>query len=257
MRINALQACFLAVGLGLVSACGATIVDTDETEQGLGSDTNGSQQGSREQADLKGGVQCGKTVCEAGMVCCNASCGICTPPGGVCIQLACEEEPPAQGASCAATLCPVNTKCVEGERGATCVALGADPCDTFACPPDRVCRSVDGKATCEPVQQDPATCAVALCPPGTYCDDSTGNVECLEKPSCDGVKCEGGTHCEVREVQCIRAPCPPQPTCVPDAEGQPCGDNVCGAGTFCCNPSCGICAPKGGACTQQFCAPKR
>lgn len=33
---------------------------------------------------------CGDTVCEAGLVCCNASCGICTEPGGACIQIACE-----------------------------------------------------------------------------------------------------------------------------------------------------------------------
>lgn len=26
------------------------------------------------------------------------------------------------------------------------------------------------------------------------------------------------------------------------------GAHVCGVGTYCCNLSCGICAPKGGAC---------
>lgn len=41
----------------------------------------------------------------------------------------------------------------------------------------------------------------------------------------------------------------------PDDKGTPCGSNVCGAGQFCCNLSCGICAPTGGACTQQFCEP--
>jgi hypothetical protein len=41
----------------------------------------------------------------------------------------------------------------------------------------------------------------------------------------------------------------------PDDKGTRCGSNVCGAGQFCCNPSCGICAPTGGACTQQFCEP--
>jgi hypothetical protein len=35
---------------------------------------------------------------------------------------------------------------------------------------------------------------------------------------------------------------------------QTCGDNVCGKGTFCCNASCGTCAPIGGGCTQQVCA---
>lgn len=37
-----------------------------------------------------GGVACGRATCEPGMVCCNASCGICTPPDGVCTQQACE-----------------------------------------------------------------------------------------------------------------------------------------------------------------------
>lgn len=36
---------------------------------------------------------------------------------------------------------------------------------------------------------------------------------------------------------------------------RPCGANTCGPGTFCCNRSCGICAPLGGFCTQQVCAP--
>ncbi|WP_156338212.1 hypothetical protein [Chondromyces crocatus] len=36
---------------------------------------------------------------------------------------------------------------------------------------------------------------------------------------------------------------------------QKCGNNECGPGTFCCNASCGVCAPKGGACTQQVCDP--
>jgi len=36
-----------------------------------------------------GGTACGSTTCPSGQVCCNSSCGICTPPGGMCIQLAC------------------------------------------------------------------------------------------------------------------------------------------------------------------------
>src|SRR5690606_2522326 len=36
------------------------------------------------------GEACGDTTCGAGQVCCNESCGICTPPDGACIQLVCE-----------------------------------------------------------------------------------------------------------------------------------------------------------------------
>ncbi len=32
-----------------------------------------------------------------------------------------------------------------------------------------------------------------------------------------------------------------------------CGNIVCGSDEFCCNESCGICAPIGGSCTQEFC----
>ncbi len=34
-----------------------------------------------------------------------------------------------------------------------------------------------------------------------------------------------------------------------------CGGNVCGPGTYCCNPSCGTCTPFGASCTQQVCNP--
>jgi len=38
-------------------------------------------------------VPCGSTVCQGGDVCCNDSCGICTPPGGVCTQQFCAPTP--------------------------------------------------------------------------------------------------------------------------------------------------------------------
>jgi hypothetical protein len=34
-------------------------------------------------------VTCGGVTCPRGQVCCNASCGICTPPGVACPQIAC------------------------------------------------------------------------------------------------------------------------------------------------------------------------
>lgn len=36
-----------------------------------------------------GTLECGPNTCSDGLVCCNASCGICTPPDGACIQIAC------------------------------------------------------------------------------------------------------------------------------------------------------------------------
>ena len=48
---------------------------------------------------------------------------------------------------------------------------------------------------------------------------------------------------------------PTLPTCKVDVGGVPCGQNVCGKREFCCNASCGICAPIGGACIQIACEP--
>ncbi len=36
--------------------------------------------------------------------------------------------------------------------------------------------------------------------------------------------------------------------------GEPCNQVVCAAGEYCCNESCSICAPEGGACIQVVCA---
>src|SRR5690349_8750075 len=36
-----------------------------------------------------GGGACGNTTCQPGTHCCNASCGVCVGPGGVCTQQIC------------------------------------------------------------------------------------------------------------------------------------------------------------------------
>jgi len=36
---------------------------------------------------------CGNLTCPVGQLCCNASCGICTPPGFACVQVACVSSP--------------------------------------------------------------------------------------------------------------------------------------------------------------------
>jgi hypothetical protein len=37
--------------------------------------------------------------------------------------------------------------------------------------------------------------------------------------------------------------------------GPKCGTNTCAAGEYCCNASCGLCAPMGAACIQIACVP--
>ena len=36
------------------------------------------------------GESCGAIVCDKALECCNASCGICVPPGGACTQQVCD-----------------------------------------------------------------------------------------------------------------------------------------------------------------------
>lgn len=38
---------------------------------------------------VSGATPCGDKFCAEGQVCCNASCGICTPPGGFCTMQVC------------------------------------------------------------------------------------------------------------------------------------------------------------------------
>ncbi|HEX6243163.1 MAG TPA: hypothetical protein VFZ61_19755 [Polyangiales bacterium] len=315
-----------AIGLG---AIGAGLLLLMSACQSSGGGTPGTSEGDDSKLTSDRTPQkCGANTCGVGQVCCNASCGICTKPDGACVQLACEADSGSGATSCAAVTCPTGSTCVEMPTGARCIPGDEDPCDGFGCPPNAVCRVQQGAAVCAPVPvggedagnggvKPPACavtlcpagttcddssgaarcvtaspgCAAALCPAGTVCDDSSGSVQCVKAPACTA-KCPAGQHCEFEEVQCITAPCPPQPTCVPDATTDPCatvrcgagthcetkqvqcikapcppvaecvpdasggtacGPNTCGAGSYCCNASCGICAPKGGACIQVAC----
>ncbi len=42
-------------------------------------------------------------------------------------------------------------------------------------------------------------------------------------------------------------------TCRPADTGPACGNTICGAGTTCCNASCGTCVAPGAGCTKQLC----
>ena len=88
----------------------------------------------------------------------------------------------------------------------------------------------------------------------------------VRRTRCANVRCAEGTHCEMMQVQCVRAPCNPVPECRPDAAapsssvggqsqalGVACGKNTCAADEQCCNSSCGICTKPGQGCFKMFC----
>lgn len=142
-------------------------------------------------------------------------------------------------------------------------ALAFTACDQATEPeplPPQASETVTEEAKVWPPK--PPVCPL-LCPPGTRCD--------LEPVACVRAPCPPIPRCVSEEPpvgQCAMTRCPPRTRCeegstppyvrcVPDHEVEGCGTNVCGAGEFCCNETCGICAPKGSACTQQVCPGQR
>lgn len=201
---------------------------------------------------------------------CDLSCGsgrhcLLTPKGQLCVPD--EKVDAGSETACGSETCAADEKCCSASCG-LCEPRGS------ACPA-LVCPGFDAGV---PKQ----TCANTKCPAKTYCDDITGTAECLPLPSCDTVKCTPTTTCELVQVQCFRAPCPPLPMCVPnkpqvcdlmckvgshcvftangqkcesDDSGMSCGKNTCSAGQVCCNASCGICGSPKGACAAIACVP--
>jgi hypothetical protein len=110
------------------------------------------------------------------------------------------------------------------------LALGA--CSASEGPVDGHDQDLNEGDDTLPGDDQPTSCAVVLCAEGTYCDDFDGSAECIPLPSCAAVDCGPGTTCELVEVQCVRAPCPPQPECVPVVD-DPCAAVRCGDGNVC------------------------
>ncbi|KAK4465061.1 hypothetical protein QBC42DRAFT_25769 [Cladorrhinum samala] len=104
---------------------------------------------------------CGKTVCAQGLVCCNASCSICTKPDMMCTQQACnpsavEPLPPIvdHDRVCGTKICPVGQECCNASCG-TCVAPGKGCTKQLCLPPKEI------------------KCGKAICPAGTVCCNSS------------------------------------------------------------------------------------
>lgn len=105
--------------------------------------------------------------------------------------------------------------------------------------------------------------------PTDSCDPDNGGADCGGvcrggKPVKNSCKSPNRTYVGTSTEQCslIRFVCAEGTEYFADAcgcgcesspGGTPCGTSKCGAGQFCCNESCGICAPAGGYCTQQYC----
>lgn len=102
--------------------------------------------------------------------------------------------------------------------------------------------------------------------PSDGCDPNNGGADCggyCRKPN----KCQNPARQYVSHspatCQLVKFFCAPGLVFFSDECGcgcepptaAPCGNNFCGNGEYCCNESCGICAPLNGFCTQQACLP--
>ena len=103
--------------------------------------------------------------------------------------------------------------------------------------------------------------------PTDDCNPHTGGADCpgvcrgkpahcnYNKPGVSWVSHDPDT-CAVIKFICAEGTVPFSNECgcgCEEVDGEPCNGIVCGEGEYCCNYSCGICAPEGGYCTQQWC----
>jgi hypothetical protein len=172
-----------------------------------------------------------------------------TPPAAapVAPQTSAQAGEPPPGPACGKINCAVGEIC-------------CNPSCSICTPPDGMCTQQiceEDTPAAPPGAQGGASPAPGEIPPvsgavnGAPVDES--------KMSCANVRCMAGTHCEMVQVQCVRAPCDPVPECKPDSAAQgagsgvTCGKSTCGPGQTCCNASCGICTDPGKGCIKMFC----
>ncbi len=134
-----------------------------------------------------------------------------------------------------------NDSCDPAHGGADCGGLCS--CDAY-----QVCKPgyrFDAKANvCDCVRVEADPCAVVRCMSGTHCEATAGVASCVaDFNPCTAALCPVGTICVAQGSE---------PACLP-AVGETCGSVSCPIGTKCCNRSCGICVPPGGACIQMMC----
>lgn len=192
----------------------------------------------------------------------------------------------AQTVQCVKAPCPPIAVCLKNAPTVGCGGLAGTPCPGFgrcADDPSDSCDSTAGSADCPGICQcvqnvlcvkgakfDPSpqvcACVTPTIPPpacGPVCEiscdngdvlDANGCPTCRCNPSppedpCAAVDCVIGNHCVATNVQCVKAPCPPIFTCVPDAPAVHCGGIAgiaCPGSGKCVDDPTDSCDPQGG-----------
>ncbi|GMS80859.1 hypothetical protein PENTCL1PPCAC_3034, partial [Pristionchus entomophagus] len=217
---------------------------------------------------------CATVDCAKGLICkvqtVNCILPPC-PPLPQCVS-------PSTGPSCMTMKCAANTTCVDLPTGSVCKPNGSnsteDPCATIDCAKGLICK------------KQTVNCLLPPCPPLAQCvSPSTGpscitmkcaaNTICVELPTgsacqpnggsnsttnpCAAMMCAIGSVCQLKTVNCVRAPCPPVAECVPRSTNtSACLTMKCKAGFECRNGDKGetcypISTPKPDACANHTC----
>lgn len=139
-----------------------------------------------------GGEPCGPVTCGEGTYCCNASCGVCVPPGTGCYDVACVDG----GGACAAQDAVAEGPC-EAELGVVWTGYG--------------CRTISGctcaGADCGALFGSAEACVAAHPGCARLCG-TRGGLDCLPSELCDytdGAFCGGddsGGTCVARPTEC-------------------------------------------------------
>jgi hypothetical protein len=254
------------------SPCPAVPVCIEDEEEGCYSD-----------ADCSDG-----TFCNAADICLHPpGCGEGDPCPAVCYGFCVEEKSCDDDSEVICDMLPphcddglvlaVQNGCYECVEAETCEPPPPPlTCETVLCMEGYHCEMQDVvcvQSPCPPVPvcvEDESTCdddIGLLCDmdPPPVCEDGlirairNGCYECVEAETCqpppppltcENVLCPEGSHCEMQDVQCIQAPCPPLPICVEDQQG--CyGDGDCSDG-YKCNAD-EICLPPPGCDDDSIC----
>lgn len=188
---------------------------------------------------------------------------------------------------CALVRCRAGTHCVDGacipdEPKVFCGGIAGFPCPgegTCVDDPDDDCDPNHGGADCGGMCEcaktgeckpgsrwdpSPEVCACVADQPKVFCGGIAGfpcpgGGKCLDDPSDDCDPKNGGADCGGMCVCPASADCKPgtrwdpSPSVCACVPGAACGNRLCGPDQYCCNASCGICAPRGGGCIQIAC----
>jgi hypothetical protein len=152
------------------------------------------------------GLPCGTATCKNGDVCCNASCGICTPPGGACTQQICEQ-PPGE--------CKTDTDC----RAFAFMCTGCDCLALSPSDPAPVCTGPGVQCFADPCLNKKAVCtagqcviatATSACPAGqvqkTVCLQCGIAGGCAKESNC-AQPCTTDSDCAATQTRCTNGLC--------------------------------------------------